>query len=447
MADSNFRGPLNSMGGFEDLTVGTSSVVIANQSNTVRTRVEGMDGPSMLYQNSGFPNALIGVPFQKDIGRRGQQDAVLTNTDVYAVDNFPQTAGTATLAALQTTVGATLGLATTQAQNTIPGQAFLACGVPIVPIGTTSVVVVQAIDFGFTTGTTAANSSTVVCLDNTQLQAGQWIVIGGAGNTAGSAALVTQVQSIATGNITGVTISPVAATAITNAPIGQANIFDGGLLPIGGGMPGPATPVANAAYPAIAGGLGRFMNPREMSARAVVVWAGTTSATAAYTITGYDVWGNLMAEKVTVPSLANRGAAGSTIYGAKAFKYLLSCAIQTASSGSVAIGLTDIFGFPFRADDFSQVEVWWNQGNVNYNKTNCFLPAYTTAPSTNTTGDVRGTIQVSTLGTGTAAPVQTAQVSNGTTRLTIIQNIPVWNTLFTNPNNVVPMFGINNATA
>lgn len=432
------------MGSTEDQASGTTTVTTANQANTVVANVSPLDGPAMFYQGSGWVDPR-GVPFAKDGFRPGQQPAILNITDAFAVDGFPQASGTALVAALQTTVGASMALATAQAQNTIPGSAFLACGVPIKPAGTTTITNVMAVDFGFTTGTTAANSSTVVVYDTTQMYVGQWLVIGGAGNAAGTLSLLTQIQSISSTNITGITVSPVAATAVTNAPIGQGNLFGGDLVALGTQY-GPSTAAATDHSVRMQGGLGRWANPREMIARNIVVWAGTTSATAAYTMTGYDVWGNLMTEKITVPSLANRGAAGSTFFGQKAFKYLLSAAIQTASSGSTSIGLGDVFGMPYRADDFSQIDVFWNQSNVPYNKTNCFLAAYTTAPSTNTTGDVRGTIQVSTNGTGVAAPVQTASVSNGTTRLTIVQNVGQWNTLFTTPNNLVPTFGIAQST-
>ncbi len=151
-----------------------------------------------------------------------------------------------------------------------------------------------------------------------------------------------------------------------------------------------------------------------------------------------------MSEKITVPQLSDRGVAGSTYFGSKAFKFISGAVVSTTAGGgsSIAVGLSDTFGFPMRADSFGQVQVVWNQSGVPYNKTNCFVAAATTAPATNTTGDVRGTIQVSTNGTNTAAPVQTAVVSNGTTRLTIVQNVGVWNTLFATPNNQVPMFGI-----
>jgi len=444
MADSNFRGPVNAMGATIDQAFGTTTVTVANQANPVVANVGPLDGPSQFYQGSGWVDPRA-IPFAKDNYRAGQQPAILNITDAYSVDGFPQAAGTALVAALQTTALATMALATVQQQSLIAGQAFIACGVPIIPAGTTSIATVMAVDFGFTTGTTTTNSSTVVVYDSTQLYQGQWIIIGGAGNATGTQSLITQVTSITSTNITGVTVNPVPATGITNAPIGQANLFGDNIVALGTQYgPNTATPTAHSNR--MTGGLGRWMNPRELLARNITVWAGTTSATAAYTITGYDVWGNLMTEKLTVPSLANRGAAGSTIFGAKAFKYLVSAAVQTTASGSTAIGLGDVFGMPFRADDFSQVDIFWNGSNVPYNKSNTFISAYTTAPSTNTTGDVRGTIQVSTNGTGTAAPVQTTAVTNGTARLTIIQNLGVWNTLFANPNNIVPSFGIAQST-
>ena len=444
MANTNFRGPVAAMGSLENAVSNTTTITVttANQANPVVTNVEPQDGASLFYQGTGWPD-LRSVPYNKDATIAAAVPAFMTLTDGFSIDNFPQAAGTALVALLQTTSGASMTLVTAQQQNTIPGQAFIAAGVPIIPAGTTVATTVPiALDFGFTTGTTVANSSTVTVLDNTQFTLGQWIVVGGAGNTAGTQSLIAQVTSIASTNITGITISPAAATGVTNAPIGQANLFDSGDLPVGGGF-GPSPPTANSHTPRLQGGIGRWFNPREGLARNVVVWAGTTSATSAYTVSGYDIWGNPMTEKLTVPSLANRGAAGSTFFGQKAFKYIQSAAISTASAGSTAIGIGDVFGFPVRADAFSQVEVYWNNWAVP--QAQGFTAAYTTAPSTNTTGDVRGTIQVSTNGTGSAVAIGTAQVSNGTTRLTVIQNLSVWQTVYGTPNNTVPVFGINQA--
>src|SRR6185369_43272 len=130
----------------------TATVTTANQANPVVANISPLDGPSLFYQNNGWIDPRS-VPFAKDQFRPGQVPGFLTVSDLYAVDGFPQASSTSIIAALQTTSLATMALATAQVQNTIAGQAFIACGVPIMPAGTTSIATVMAVDFGFTTGT------------------------------------------------------------------------------------------------------------------------------------------------------------------------------------------------------------------------------------------------------------------------------------------------------
>lgn len=439
MADSNFRGPVVSMGALENLANATSSQLFANATTPIITDVQALDGMAMSYQGFGFLDPRF-VPYNKDNFRSAQVPFFYNNNDVVVMDNVPQAAGTALLAASQAaTAAVAISLATTQVQNLIAGQCFIA-PVAIVPIGTTVAQNVLAIDFGFATGTTVANSSTITVNDNTQFEFGQWIVVGGAGNAAGQASLYTQVQTISSTNSTGITVLPVPATAITNAPIGQANLFGAQFLPPGTAY-GPQTATAFAAQNGLDVGLGRAWNPREGLARNVSVSAGTTTATTALTVTGYDVYRNLMTEKITIPS-GNRSS--STFFGSKAFKYIQSVAVQTTAGGSLGLGLGDVFGCGFRADTWSQFQVVWNgcapQTSLG------FTAAVTTAPATNTTGDVRGTIQISTNGTGTAMTIATAAVTNGTARLTVTQSLGLWNASFATPNNLVPLFGVPQST-
>jgi hypothetical protein len=184
-----------------------------------------------------------------------------------------------------------------------------------------------------------------------------------------------------------------------------------------------------------------------MLARCVGVNFGTTTSTATVTITGYDVWRQPMTENIVIPS-GNRSLA-SSFFGAKAFKYISNIAVTTqaaGSTGTASVGIGDVFGFPFRQDYWEQAEVWWNGCSAQSTQVG-FTKAGTTSPATATTGDVRGTIQVSTLGTGSAAVVATASVSNGTARLVIVQNLGTWNWLYGTPVNTVPLFGVQNSTS
>lgn len=428
MADSNFRGPITSMGALE--------------VDAATAQVYPLDGPSLFYQGEAVPD-IRDAPFAKDGFRPGQQGAFLESGPVITVDNFPQAATTTFLGAAQLVTGS-LAMSLVSAQVNGPGAGIpsIAIGVPIIPQGTTvATSPVITLDFGFATGTTTANNSTVVTNNNSLFTLGQWIVIGGAGNVGATAALVTQVRSIATANTTGITVSPSPATAISHAPIGAGNLFGGDLLPPATQF-GPAAASASAAGFALAGGLAAINNPREMIARAVSVTVGTTTATTSFLVVGYDVWQQRISESIGPVIATNRQF--TTFFGSKAFKHILSVTPTTTAVGTASVGLSDVFGLPIRADEWEHTRITWNGCQVPTSLG--FTVAGTASPATNTSGDVRGTIQVSTNGTGSAAAVATAAVSNGTARLTIVQTPGTWNTLFGNPVNTVPMFGVANST-
>ena len=136
MAETNFRGPVNAMGALEV------------QSGTSFT-IEPMDGPSQSYQGSGFPD-IRGV-FNKDGTTPSRQAMFLGQPSPMTVDAVPQTFST-TLIAAAASVAATGNLQLVQigVTNPTPASQFIAVDVPIVPQGTTSIVVPQvALDFGF----------------------------------------------------------------------------------------------------------------------------------------------------------------------------------------------------------------------------------------------------------------------------------------------------------
>jgi hypothetical protein len=424
MADSNFRGPINSIGALEDTnaTTGTTSLM----------QISPLDGPSGFYQNVAWLDPRA-VPFAKDGFRPGQVPAFVELSDCYTVDNIPQTASTTTLAAAQTlTAGTPITLVSAQVVLATANNPFLAIGVPVVPQGTTVATTAIAVDFGFTSGTFTANSSTVNVADNTQLQVGQWIIGGGVGNSGGSVSLITQVLTISTANITGITIGPNLPGTTLHAPIGAGNLFGGAFLPPTASF-GPTASSANGHDPHLQAGLLRVFNPREGITRNMSVTAGTTTATTAVTVNGLDIWGQRMSETITVPS-GNRLA--SSFYGAKAFKYITSGSVSTTAGGTASLGIGDTFGMPLRADRWEQTQIFWAGNNVATQTG--FIAAFTTTPMTATTADVRGTVQI---GTGAGTAIQSTSASNGTSRLVILQNPGVWNTVTATPNNLPPMFG------
>lgn len=430
MAESLFRGPLGNMGSLE-LQAGTAATI------------EPMDGPAISYQAMMFPDIRGANPFAKDGLLPARVPGYLAGASVWVVDNKPQASATnviAAVAASLTTASTPMALATVGVAGANPGNPSIAVAVPIIPLGTSTVTNVIALDFGFTTGTTTANSSVVNCADNTQFTLGQWIIIGNVGNSANTASLITQVMAISTTNNTGINVSPVPLATLGNAPIGQANLFQSNLLPPATQF-GPAAPAATAHSRTIQAGLGRVFNPRESLTRniSVSLTTGGTATAIAFLVTGWNVHGQLMTELITSPATTS----ATVTFGKKAFKYIASVVQNTPVSGNTySVGIADSFGFPLRCDEWEQTEICWNGAYAN--NSNGFTAAVTTSPATNTTGDTLGTIQVSTagtLGTSVAAPL-----SNGTARLAIMQDIGVWNMIYGTPLNTIPMLGVANST-
>ena len=422
MTNTNFRGPVNSMGALEDATSGAPD-----------------DGPNLAYQGTVFPD-LRQNPFPKDGVGAGRAAGYLDNPQIVTVDNIPSTASTTAVAASNNTStgpitsGTGMVLVTVAPGNTTAGVPSIATGVPIIPFGSSAPVTAAiALDFGFTTGTTTAASSTVVVVDNTLFTLGQWIAIGGAANSAKTATLLTQVQSISTSNTTGITIAPAALGALSNAPIGQANLWNN-LAPPSTQF-GPSSPVPNAVANHIAAGMFRVFNPVGALSRNVSIRTLNTSGTGgAFIVSGWDIYNQAMTESITVAA-ASTGAA----FGQKAFKYIKSVVPQFSdSTGSYSVGIGDTFGFPIRMDRGEYVA--WVYGGIDQVNTTGFLKPDLTSPATNTTGDVRGTLQVSANGNGTAISNGSA-VTNGILRLWILQTIPVWNDISATPTNTVPFYG------
>lgn len=419
MTESVFRGPVVSVGSLMDGPgAGTSAPI------------SPFDGPTLLYQGEMFIDPRFS-PLNKDGMPPGRVKGYYNSPSVVLVDAILAANSTASIAAVQTpstTAAVALTLVTAQA-GTAAGVPVPAPGIPIIPVGTSVATTVLAIDFGFATGTTVANSSTVVVDDSRKFQIGQWIVIpgvGSAGNT--NTPLFTQVQSISAATTVLITISPVAATAGSHLPIGQGNLYSN-LTPPATQF-GPAAASANAAEPYRFGGLGITFDPLQGVARALSITAASIgSGTTAVTVTGYDIYGSLMTELLTADGT-------TTVRGKKAFKYVRSVLVATgATAGTpadISIGYSDIVGMNLRMDRAEYVTVAWNGCSPTTQA------GFTTALATSsnaTSADVRGTINASTLAVATVAS------TNGARRLTVIMNVPINNMLNATPNATASLFG------
>lgn len=414
MAETNIRGPFFTMGSLE-YQRGTSA------------SVEPFDGPSGSYQGYALLDPR-GAPFPKDSILPGQVAGWISTNDILVLDAVPQTNSTTALAAAQAANTALVAMAlATVGVAGVASSCFIAVGVPLIPQGTTVATTVIAIDFGFTTGTTVAASTAVTVVDNALFTVGQWVIVGNVGNSTATQSLITQVQS--TSGTTTIYVSPAPATGLASVPIGGANLFGSGLLPPAASF-GPSAPAATAVSKHMAAGGLRFANPREMLSRGLVVEASaSTGGTATILVTGYDIWGQYMTELIT--------ANGTTaIYGKKAWKYILAATPQQTGAANYTLGISDIVGFPIRSDYVQQLQVW--AGNTTIGNSVGYLAAVTAA-ATNTTGDIRGTYQMSGIGGGTA--ITNVATSNSTLRWNIIHNISPMALTLTTPLNLTPMFG------
>jgi hypothetical protein len=372
------------------------------------------DGPNISYQGNCVPDPRYS-PANKDGQGSGRIPCFLNQLDVVLSDNIPSTASTTGLAAAQAVTAATPMTLTTVAPgggaSAVPS---LGTSVPILPFGTVTPVNVLALDFGFTTGTTVAASATVTVPDSTLFEVGQWICISGAGNSAKTASLLTQVLTLATA--TTITVFPVPTGALSFAPIGSANLLS----------TFPSGAVPNAASPYVNGGVASIFNPIEGLARNVAIAANAGASGNACLVSGYDVFGVPMSETITA-------VAASTVWGKKAFKYIASIVPGTTDAGhTLSAGWGDTFGFNLRADRWAYTEVVYNGVIV---PTSVGFTGAVAAAS----GDVRGTIQVSANGAGT--PITAAAATNGVIRLTMMISVPAWNLLNGSPANTVPLLG------
>lgn len=120
--------------------------------------------------------------------------------------------------------------------------------------------------------------------------------------------------------------------------------------------------------------------------RAVATTTGAGSPTTRnVTISGYDYYGQAMSEVIATGAVAS-----TTVNGKKAFFQISSITISGSPVVTVAVGTTDIIGFPIRITDAGYiVSAGWN--NTLARDAGTFVASVATNPATTTTGDVRGT--------------------------------------------------------
>jgi len=273
---------------------------------------------------------------------------------------------------------------------------------------------VEGVFAGSVSGTTLTITAT---LSGDPLQLGQFI--GGTGVTAGSYVTAFGTGSGGAGTYT-LSASSSATGAINvfasgNALLGDPSPMDLGVGPLGRIYVWDCLPqtlntaaIAASQTPAAAGALTLTAGASTKSvvrsdgttviqldcARAVSISLVTGGTARAYTVSGYDYYGQPMTEVITT-------VAAATTPGKKAFYQIVS--VVGAGGGSttaVTVGTTDVIGLPVRVVDAGYVaSVNW--ANTLARDTGTFVAAVTAA-ATSTTGDVRGTYTPSTATNGSS---------------------------------------------
>lgn len=123
--------------------------------------------------------------------------------------------------------------------------------------------------------------------------------------------------------------------------------------------------------------------------RAVTITADGNESGRNFTVTGKDVYGVSLVWTTTGPN-----AAATT--SPKMFKTVTAVAIDTASAGTVAVGMGDRFGLPLRATAFADLDITYNNAKITANTGFSAADATGSAKS----GDIRGSYAVQSAADG-----------------------------------------------
>jgi len=207
-----------------------------------------------------------------------------------------------------------------------------------------------------------------------------------------------------------VTASSTTMTAHGNIPFDDPAPMDLGVGPLGRIYVWDVIPQAavtnNIAASQTASGAGAVTLTAGTSVKSVINASGSTvlqldlpravkvncSTTArAFTISGYDYYGQAMTETITV------SVAGTAVTGKKAFWQIASATIA-GSATAVVIGTSDVLGLPVRVFNVAYIASV-KSNNTLAQDAGTFVAA-DTATATATTGDVRGTYVPATASDG-----------------------------------------------
>ena len=403
MAQDVFVGPIVTMGPCD-------ATATLPTGNTGTRNV----GPNIAYKADSLLD--IRYSLNKDNDLKGAAIAHFLNAPHVMCDAIPSTYHTNTIAAAQAAVASTpLTLA---AKST-----GIATAIPFYQFGTSTLITANmALDFGFDTLNVTAASKTATVGNSALYKVGMPLVVANVGNAAATTALLTFVT--ATPSATTITLNDAPLASNAAAPVGTGNNW---------GPQGLGTIVPTAAMPYFEDGFGRFWDPRQGISRGISITTGSSATGGTLLVSGYDTYGQPQSE------LINAAASSTTYYGLKTYRFIQSVVPTFSDSGAnhtYAVGTSDVYGCNLRSDEYEWMDVCW--AGANMTSSTGWVTADQTSPATTTTGDVRGTIQVSAIGGGSG--IGTTD-SNGSNRLSITMLLNTANISKCNPNNLTPIYG------
>lgn len=370
-------------------------------------------GPSVLYQGSGILD--VRFPYQPGISGIGRVPAFLSSPVVVLVDAAPAPASPSLIAPAQPALS---GAALVLAGAVAPG---IAPNVPVLPFGsqsTAAVVPVLGLDMRLATVSSVAGSpivtlsapcpSIVPGLNLLVLQGSLWIGV------------TVQAVNQATG---AVTLDTALAVTAAGQPV------------ISGNATGQRGQHPTYYTPYLACGAAALFDPTQGLSRGMSV-TSSNAADAGWSlnIAGFDLYGVPMSESLLVNP-------NGVAYGRKAFKFVISATPSHpgggATAGTLAVGTSDLVGFSLRSDKWEYMDCSWSGSFLT--ASTGYKPADPTVPATSSTGDVRGTLQLSALGGGTYA---IGGAADGVKRLVIAATLPPAPLVAATPMNPAPLFGV-----
>jgi hypothetical protein len=386
-------------------------------------------GPSIEYQGDCIPD--VRYTMNKDNPVPGAIPCHLNSPYFLMTDGLPSASNTALTVAGGATNGTPFANIAASANNLNAGQSGYTNATLNIPLYNyaTGALVSNAIclDFGWGSAATTSGSAVITPATGTMsyYSPGQWLVIGNVGNSGGTLPLIAQVLTVGT---TTVTLSATAAATNSYAPVGSGNIFTNIFN---------NNAAATAHTPYIAAGVAKILDPKQTIARAVGVTGSASGTGGAITIRGYDIYGQPQSEVIT----ATAGA--TTVWGKKAFKWFVSATPGFTDAHNYTIYTSDTFGYACRSDLWEYTDNFYNGTfqSASSSTSSMWVAGDQTSPATGTTGDVRGTVQVSARGANSATVTSTTY-TDGTKRLAIFMTVPLYNLTQATPNNPAPLYGV-----